>query len=566
MAALPYAALVLWTLLADAWFRGPIFRHRGGPGIATLIGAVLVVVVVAALLRRKEGLALDRRFTAVAGGLLLLATLVRLPALFNPSGVITGDSAVNGIVADELRAGRIPPPVYPPGYPYEGTLKVNLTAAAGRLLPFAGTPALYVWAGHAFYLVWMAAAMRLADRAAGHTAAIGAGLFLALAPRFLMAFSLNNVGQYQELNALGALALALLAGGQGLLFAGFAVGLAVWQQLVAVYFVLTMAIAVLLTPALRAPRALAEGVLGFTAATYPIWIWNVANDWATFDFFRRGAKGGPFDRLAEAPGQLGRVVTVSLPKMFGVTDLGLGGVIAAVLALALPCLVIAFAWSRWPEIRERRGTSAAFLVAVLGVVTLSVFVVSKFSRRGIQRPRYLLPLYTPVAVAAGWGLAELSRRSRGAALAAGSLVVVWNAAGTVPWLLGRPIVQQADDAFLRELDALGVRRGHAGFTLATRYTFLSGGRVTIAGDLGPEVDWVYLPHAERVGRDGADAFFAARTDLAVGLSRRLTSLGVSYERTEGLPAVFHELSRRVELDELHGYEDGASAAAAEGDE
>ena len=564
MAALPYAALALWTLLADAWFHGPIFGARGGPWVVIALALLLAFAITAAV-RRGADRGADRPPALAIAGLLLLATIVRLPALLNPAGVITGDSAINGIVADELRAGRIDPPVYPPGYPYEGTLKVNLTAAVGRLLPAAGTPAVYVWVGHAFYLLWIAAVMALAHHVAGHTAAIGAGFFMAVAPRFLMAFSLSNVGQYQELNALGTLALALLAGGHGLLLVGFAAGLAVWQQLVGVSFVLTVAAAVLLTPLLRRPRALLDGLVWFGAATYPIWIWNLANEWATFDFFRRGAKGGPFDRLAEAPAQLGRVMNVSLPKMFGVTDVGLVGPAATVAALVLPCLVVAFAWSRRAEIRDKRGASAAGLVALLFAVTLSVFVVSKFSRRGIQRPRYLMPLYTSVAVAAGWGVAELARRSRAAATGAGSLLLAWNAAGSVPWLAGRPILQDADDAFLRRLDDLGVRYGHAGFTLATRYTFLSGGRVTIAGDLGPEVDWVYLPHAERVGRAGADALFAARADLAQGLGRRLDALGVHYTRTEGLPAVFHRLSRRVDLEELHGY-DGGAAPAAEAEE
>ena len=560
---LPYVALALWTLLADAWFAGPLLGRWSSPWLA----AALVVLLGAVALAHRVREPFDRRFAALVLAVLSLATLVRLPALLHPAGVVTGDSAVNGIIADELRAGRIEPPVYPPGYPYEGTLKVNLTAAFGWLLPGVGTPAIYIGMGHAFYLLWTAAVMRLAAGAAGPMAALGAGLFMAMAPRFLMAFSLNNVGQYQELNALGALGLACLAGRRGLLLAGFALGLAVWQQLVAVYYLLTAAVAVAVTPSLRAPRLLLDAALGLAAATFPIWIWNLANGWATFDFFRRGAKGGLFDRLAEAPGQLARTVSVSLPKMFGVTDAGLAGTLATIAALILPCLVIAFAWKSWPEIRERRGTSAAFLVTLLFAITLSVFVVSKFSRRGIQRPRYLLPLYTPVAVALGAGLAGLARRSRAAAVGAASVVVGWNAAGTIPWLAGRPAVAAGDAAFLQRLEDIGVRTGRAGFTLATRYTFLSGGRVTIAGDLGPEVDWVYLPHADRVDREGADAYFAALPQLAEGLSQRFSALGVSFQRTDGLPAVFHGFSRPVELEEMNGYEVGAdTSAAAEADE
>jgi hypothetical protein len=561
------AALALWVLLVDAWFRGPLLGRFAGPTTAGVLAALLLVVVAVSVARSRERWP-DRRFALIVASMLALATLVRLPALLVPSSVISGDSAVNGIIAHELRVGAIAPPVYPPGYPYEGTLKVNLTALLGRLLPSVATPPIYIGLGHAFYLLWMAAAMALARRAAGDVGAVGAGLFMALSPRFLTAFSVNNVGQYQELNALGTLGLALIPGGQGLLLAAFAVGLAVWQQLVAVYFVLTLAIAVLVTPALRAPSSLASGLAGFAAGTYPMWIWNLANEWATFDFFRRGGKGGPLDRVFEMPTQLGRTLSISFPKMFGVTDMDLAGGAAVLLALMLPALVLVMAWSRRAEIRERRGQSAVFVAVVLFTVALSVFTVSKFSRRGIQRPRYLLPLYTPIAVAAGWGLAGLAKRSKAVAVGAATLVVGWNVAGTLPWLAGRGPAAAHDRAFLARLDALGIRRGSAGFTLATRYTFLSDGGVVIAGDLGPEVDWVYLPHAHRVATEGADAYFATRPDLAEGLARRLDALGVAYQRTEGLPAVFHALSRRVELSELDGYDAGADApdaAAAEGE-
>jgi hypothetical protein len=554
---LAYACLGLYVLTADAWFGGPLMGGQHRPMVAAVL-ATLGIVAAAVALRTSAARA-PRSFLLLIAGILILASLVRLPALLRPSSVISGDSAVNGIVAHELRLGNIAPPVYPPGYPYEGTLKVNLTALAGRLLPSVGTPSLYIWIGHAFYLVWIAAVMALARRVRGDVAAAGAGLFMALAPRFLTAFSVNNVGQYQELNALGALGLVLLAGGS-VLAAAFAVGLAVWQQLVASYFVLALAIAVVITPSLRGPRALLDGLIGFTAGTYPIWIWNFTNGWGTFDFFRRGAKGGPADRLAEWPTQMSRTLSVSFPKMFGATDLGLGGTLATVLALALPLVVIALAWSRRSEMRAERGRSAAFLAVLLFTIGLSVFTVSKFSRRGIQRPRYLLPLYTPVAVAAGWAFASLAARSRPAAGAGAVAVLGWNLAGTLPWLIGRAPAAAYDAAFLRSLEDAGVHRAHAGFTLATRYTFLSGGRVLIAGDLGPEVDWVYLPHAQRIEAEGADAYIGDRADLADGLSRRFTALGVSFKKTEGLPAIFHGFSRPVSLSELDGYDAGAEAS------
>jgi hypothetical protein len=556
--ALPYACLTLWVLFADAWFRGPLLGALSGRVLLASLGALLTSALVVAGLSSTGASTPPRRFLVAVAGLLLLATLVRLPALLAPSSVISGDSAVNGIVAHELRTGAIAPPVYPPGYPYEGTLKVNLTAALGRLFTGIDTPTIYVWAGHAFYLLWMTAAMMLARRAGGDVAVLGAGLFLAVSPRFLTAFSVNNVGQYQELNALGALGLALLSGGS-VLGAAFAIGLAVWQQLVAFYFVLVLLAALVLTPSLRTPRALRDAVAGFGAGTYPIWIWNVANGWATFDFFRRGTKGGLGGRMAEWPTQLGRTLATSFPKLFGATDLGLDRTAALLAALVLPSLVLVLAWTCRKEIREQRGRSAAALAVLLFAVGLSVFTVSKFSRRGIQRPRYLLPLYTPVAVAAGFAFARLAARSKAAAGAAAALVLGWNAAGLAPWLLGRPLTAAHDREVLERLQALGVRRGHAGFTVATRYTFLSGNRMILAGDLGPEVDWVYAPHAVRVEQDGADAYLTDRADLVPALARRFTELGVAFSRTDGVPTVFHHFSRKVELSELDGYDAGATS-------
>ena len=190
---------------------------------------------------RGAAAAADRRFSLAVVGMLVLATLVRLPALRAPGSLVSSDSAVAGIIAQELRAGHLPAPIYAPGFPYEGTLKPHLTALLGLALPGAGTPLLYVLASHLFYLLWVYAVMRLARGVGGVPAALGAGLFMAVSPRFLTAFSLNNVGQYPEVNALGTLALMLLTPGAGLLLPGFVLGLALWQQLLALYFILAAA-------------------------------------------------------------------------------------------------------------------------------------------------------------------------------------------------------------------------------------------------------------------------------------------------------------------------------------
>jgi hypothetical protein len=558
-----YAALACWWFAVEAWFQGPLLGGRVRPwaGAWVLLAALIGLGVRAV----RGGRLRASPFAFAVAGMLAVATLVRLPALRAPGSLISSDSAVAGIIAQEIRAQRSPGPIYAPGFPYEGTLKPHLTALLAWGWPSAGTPLLYILASHLFFLAWIAAAMILARPVGGLPAALGAGAFLAVSPRFLAAFSLNNVGQYPEVNALGAAGLAALAAGGGPLGAGFLLGLALWQQLVAVSFVAVLAVALAATAEWRRPRALAAAACGLALGAYPMWVWNAAHGWATFDFFRRGGKN-PLERFFGVPERLERTVSISFPKLFGLTDLGLAHATAAALGLLLPALVVAMAWARRRELAREGGRSAVFLAALLFAVTLGVFVVSKFSHRGVQRPRYLIPLYTPVAIAVGWSAAALARRSRplaGAAL--GGLLLV-NGAGLVPWLRARADAAARDRAFLTRLAALGVRTGYSGFWVGPKYTFLSEERIVLSGELGPDVSWVHPPHAARVREQGPDALVVGRGVLADAMAARLAELGTQF-KTEDVAghAVFYAFSRRVTLEELTGYDLALAAARESGD-
>jgi 4-amino-4-deoxy-L-arabinose transferase-like glycosyltransferase len=562
---LAYAALALWILLLDAWFQGPILGGRAPIGLAGPLFLVLVVVLVVRHRSRVVRKPVDRSFALAVAGMLVLATLVRWPALRAPGSLVSSDSAVAGIIAQELRSGYLPAPIYAPGFPYEGTLKPHITALLGLVLRSASTPLLYVLASHLFYLLWVYAIMRLAREVGGVRAALGAGLFMAVSPRFLTAFSLNNVGQYPEVNALGTLALVLLTPGTGLLLPGFILGLALWQQLLALYFILAAAVAALFTPSLRRPRLLVDGVSGFLAGAYPVFIWNAANAWATLEWVGKGGKR-PVDRLTGLPEQLQRTFSVSFPKLFGLTDAGVPGGLATVLGLAFAGLVLGMGWARRREIREKRGQSVALLASLLFAIVVGTFAVSKFSHRGAQRPRYLLPVYTSCAVAIGWGIAALSRRSKAAGAAAALAMVGLNAVGLVPWLQARAHAQDRDQAFLDTLARLGVRTGYAGFWIGPKYTFLSDGQVILSGELGPDVSWVHQGQAALVRKTGPDAL-VVDPDLAPSLEARLRSLGCAFERTESIgQVVYHDLSRRVSLEDLAGFDvESPREPAAEAD-
>jgi hypothetical protein len=550
---LAYAALVLWVLGLETWFQGPILGGRVPVVAAAPLLALVVAVLVVRHRSRAAPRALDRRFALAVGAMLLLATLVRWPALLAPGSLVSSDSAVAGIIAQELRKGHLPAPIYAPGFPYEGTLKPHLTALLGLLMPGAGTPLLYVLASHLFYLLWVYAVMRLARDAGGLPAALGAGLFMAVSPRFLTAFSLNNVGQYPEVNALGALALVLLVPGTGLLLPAFVLGLALWQQLLALYFILTAVAAALMTPALRKPRLLVDAVSGFIAGAYPVFIWNAANAWATLDWVGKGGKR-PMDRLTGLPDQLGMTFTVSFPKLFGLTDAGIPPGTATLVGLAFAGLVLGLAWMKRQEIREKRGTSSAFLAVLLFVIVVGTFAVSKFSHRGAQRPRYLMPVYTSCALAIGWGVAALGRRSKAAGAAAALGIVALNGVGLVPWLQARAHAQERDRSFLDTLARLGVRTGYAGFWIGPKYTFLSDGAVILSGELGPDVSWVHQGQSAIVRTNGPDAL-VVDPDLGPALEARLEVLGCRFERTESIgQLVYHHFSKRPSLEDLSGFD------------
>src|SRR5919108_4630861 len=89
-----YAALVGWILTLDAWFQGPLLGGRAGRGTAALLLLAVAVLVLVSAGRGAAGAAVTDRFGWAVAGMLLVATVVRLPALAAPGSVISSDSAV----------------------------------------------------------------------------------------------------------------------------------------------------------------------------------------------------------------------------------------------------------------------------------------------------------------------------------------------------------------------------------------------------------------------------------------------------------------------------------------
>ena len=174
--------------------------------------------------------------------------------------------------------------------------------------------------------------------AARSTYAVVAGLYLALSPKFLTTFSLNSVGQYMDVLALGGAALALLAsvldGDEAdrtgvetgrpkanprwrlsCFGIGYLLGAALWQQPVALAYLGAVLAALALRRATWREPAFLLLPLGLAVGVLPVLIWNAQNGWGSGDILGRH----PQELLAQAealPVLVARTATRAFPYPF----------------------------------------------------------------------------------------------------------------------------------------------------------------------------------------------------------------------------------------------------------
>jgi hypothetical protein len=499
-----------------------------------------------------------------------VALLYRLPALLDPWGWVNRDGAYGAFVGMHLRQGVRPAPVFTEGANYQGTLKGHL-AALLSLLGIDDWSLLIVIASVILSLASVAAGMALARRIAGRPAAACAGLYLALPPRFLAVFSLNSVGQYVDVLALGGIALALVApvgaGAGRAAAAGVLLGAAFWQQPVALSFVA----AGLLVLALRRGPGIAWLAAGIAVGALPVLLWNAQHDWASGDILGRGP-----DELrmqVEAfPRLLRRTLTISFPILAGIapghpwseTPLAMW-IATAIIPLALAAYLALEGRGIAASVRARAASPALLPVLVM-MVSLALWWATT-SGKVYWRPRYLLPVVAATAVHLGVVLGRLWGRSRIASglLLAGLLVL--NVAGlafppgdgSTPRLFAGREIAEPYARLVRSLERKGVRTGYSDFSLSAPVTMFTGERIILSSRLGPTPAYESDLHARAVAERGPDAYVLRADDDPKAFAAALDALGVTYAvELEPFP-VFYRLSRRVAVEEVAGFREGAAA-------
>ena len=569
------AAAVLWVLLCLRWF--DVAERWRPAALAAVPPALLLAALGAAValwLRGRRPILLGTPLGPHAkalGLVLVLAFFFRLPVVAGGAGAaVTADGALSGIVALHLLDGseRL---VFVPQVPYSGSLKSHVTAPLALALDPARAFAL---ASVLFYLGYVAGLYRLALVVSGPRAALLAGLYAAFSPAFVTRYSLSNDGNYVELLALGTWALWLGArftlepdARKQLAFAaGLLLGLGFWCHILAVIHLAALALVFVLVTRLQALRPLLALGAGAAITYTPGWLWNLANGWQSFHYLLPGqARTGEAGEAGIAAVTVGLgeklwlMLTEHAPVLMGY-DTGYGTVVDRALLvvawIATAAAAAAGARAAGRAIRERSWPLAALLV--FAATNLAVALVALPHVPG--NPRYILFLMSVLPVL----LADACVGSRPAAEASASTLERGSALGTL--LLGVLVATGAvasfaqfpptlaQDArwrgFVSELEREGVRYCYTDFFLATRINFLSAERVVCTAKLGPFTTEYFFQYRERVERAPEAALIPVNRTAAARLERRLSELGVAFERRDLVKPVLFRLSRKVDPEEL----------------
>jgi hypothetical protein len=549
------AIVVLAALAMTSWFGA---WPRGLP--ASIPAGLLLVAAAWRFGGAWSALSRPRSETLAC---VAVAVIFRLPALLHPWAWVNKEGAYAAFVTLQILTGARPVAPFTEGASYQGTLKSQMAALLAIVTRSDDQAWLLLVASLILHLVFLVATMAVARRIAGAGAALAAGLYLAFSPRFLTVFTLNCVGQYADVLALGGLALAVLArlldeslrGADARVHyfgIGFLLGAAFWQQPVAVSYVATVVIVLVLRrDTWRDPWVFAVA-LGVVVGLIPLLLWNLQNHWGTAVLVGRDP-GTIRTQLESLPHLLRRTLTISLPILAGVSpdytwnEAGVPRAVAlALIPLALAQYASVHARNAW---RRGSGPQAALLPLLLPLLCASIFWATT-SGRVYWRPRYLLPLMGAVAIHIGGTFAWLAARSRPVAATMLALVLTLNVAFTWPRLAESAGLADYYRRVVQSLEDKGIRTGYASFAIAAPVTMFTSERILLSPRLDPLPSFEPERHKARVDGRAADAYVLTPEDDWRAFAARLQALGVSYKLDLHPVPVFYGFSRRVRLEEL----------------
>jgi Dolichyl-phosphate-mannose-protein mannosyltransferase len=569
------AAIVgLWGITLVSWFAAwPVFLWPAVPAGALIVALALRLSVEPPRVGRPH---------AETVACLFLATLYRAPALFEPWGFVNKDGAYGAFVALHLQQGLRPAPVFTEGANYQGTLKGHLALLIGLVSGVRDLSWLIVAASIVLYLVFIAASMALARRLGGRTAAWATGIYLAVSPRFLTVFSLNSVGQYVDILALGGLALAVLArlleGPGGIrsrwsyLTLGFLLGAAFWQQPVALAYGIAAVVVLALRRETWQDPWTSLVAVGIFMGVLPVVLWNAQNNWDS-SFILGREPSDVQGQIAAIPVLAERAVQVAFPVLAGLSPRHPWGSSAFVRLAAtafLPLLLVSYLALKAREIvrslREGRPSAAILPPLVMGACLALFWSVA--AGMVYKRPRYLLPVLAASAIHLGVVAAWAWRRPVGrvGVVAVMAALLLFAVTGTAPRFGEAQIIAADYRRLVDALDRLQIRTAYSDFSISAPVTMFTRERILVSPRLGPTPAYESESLASRVDRVGPDAYILPQGDDTDLFAAELRRHGVSFKSVLDPLPIFYDLHPRIRAEEVRGFRGETPAARPGPDE
>jgi hypothetical protein len=144
-------------------------------------------------------------------------------------------------------------------------------------------------------------------------------------------------------------------------------------------------------------------------------------------------------------------------------------------------------------------------------------------------------------------------RARGPAVAVLALVLALNVTGMWSRLNDGGPTSEYYRSVLRSLETKGIRTGYADFSLSAPLTMFTRERILLSSRLGPTPAYEPEEQTARVAREGPDAYVLRPDDDPAQFEAVLKGLGVTYQVDLDPIPVFYGFSRRVRVEEVHGF-------------
>lgn len=415
--------------------------------------------------------------------------------------MIDGDEALFGIGAERILRGEFPVFLY--GVPYMGMIQSYL--AAPFIAVFGPRPAALRMATLIEASLFIIATWHLARVLMGREVGLWAAAIAALPALYVTVEGLKVWGSYTGVMAAGTEVMAqtwLLRHSTGpmlwkrWLVIGLIAGIALWSNDVVIYYLST---ACFLVPwnrlAIWSGWSVPALLVGLIVGGAPLWSWNVANGLATMHFLTAGAsvsnpRYGAVTHVLLVQ-LLPRVLGWTNPWTTGRTALIARPIAGAIAVCGLLTLVVGIAAARYRTRERQIARRSSWPLIILLVVIIAVYLVSGFGRPSLTpfdaSGRYLLPLWTVVAIGTGLFLDVVASHWRLAARILFAIYVITTLIsyrGSQPKLVFQspywPYLPLDSRPLMQYLEARGIHDVWMNHWAGDGLMFLSDGRILTA--------------------------------------------------------------------------------------